>query len=213
MLDTKKIIQESEADFEKAWTETAKLLPRNTEISISGAGKPNPMRDMVQKSREILLGMGFSEMENKTILSEKDVYREYGPEAPVILDRIFYLARLPRPDIGLGKEQITEVEKIIGQFKPEVLQEIFRAYKRGEIEGDDFVEEIVRKLKVQTEQATGLLDKVFPEFRALKPQTTDLTLRSHMSGTWYHTIAALQDKSKYPLALFAVGERFRNEQR
>jgi O-phosphoseryl-tRNA synthetase len=39
------------------------------------------------------------------------------------------------------------------------------------------------------------------------------TLRSHMTATWFHTLAALQDKAGFPVALFSVGPRYRNEQR
>jgi O-phosphoseryl-tRNA synthetase len=34
-----------------------------------------------------------------------------------------------------------------------------------------------------------------------------------MTATWFHTLAALQDKASFPVALFSVGTRYRNEQR
>ncbi len=176
-------------------------------------GISHPLRDMIQWSREILLNLGFDEIENRTILSEADVYREYGPEAPVILDRAFYLAKLPRPDIGLSKERISFIQKIIGEFDVEVLQKILRSYKRGEIESDDFVEVLVDRMSLEKTTAINLVDKVFREFKDLSPIATDLTLRSHMTGTWYHTLAALQKRRAFPLALFSVGPRYRNEQK
>ena len=212
-FNIEEIIEKSKKDFEKTWFNSAKLIPKDTHIEIKGKGESHPVRDMIQKSREILLGLGFDEVENKSILPNTDVYREYGPEAPIILDRAFYLAKLPRPDVGLSKERIAQIEKIIGKFNPEALQEILRSYKKGEIESDDFVEELVKRSRIKTEQATEILDKVFAEFKKLKPQPTNQTLRSHMSATWYHTLAALQDKSNTPLALFSVGPRYRNEQR
>ena len=207
------IIKESKQNFEQTWTASARLIPKNTSIEIKGTGKSHPVKEMIQKSREILLNMGFNEVENKTILSDTDVYKEYGPEAPVILDRAFYLSKLPRPDIGLGKERIAKIQEIIGKFDVNVLQGILRSYKKGEIEGDDFVEEMVTKLRIDAQQATDIISKVFSEFKNLTPETTNQTLRSHMSATWYHTLAALQNKSSYPLALFSVGPRYRNEQR
>jgi O-phosphoseryl-tRNA synthetase len=68
-------------------------------------------------------------------------------------------------------------------------------------------------LAITDEQATEVIHKVFPELYNLKPVPTDKTLRSHMSATWFHTLAAMQDRATYPLALFAVGPRYRNEQR
>lgn len=213
MLNPDEIKRLAGEDFERTWLSTAKLLPRKTKISLEGKGKSHPVRDMIQRSREILLALGFDEVENKSILPTQDVYKEYGPEAPVILDRVFFLSKLPRPDIGLSDEKITQVEEIIGQFDREVLKKFLRAFKRGEIEGDDFVEELTKRLGIDEVKATLLLEKVFLEFRDLKPATTNQTLRSHMSATWYHTLAALQDKHPFPVALFAVGPRYRNEQR
>jgi len=49
--------------------------------------------------------------------------------------------------------------------------------------------------------------------RELQPVPSSKTLRSHMTATWFHTLAALQDKASFPVALFSVGPRYRNEQR
>jgi O-phosphoseryl-tRNA synthetase len=212
-FDIKRIIEESKKDFEKVWLETSKSIPRDTHIKIKGKGESHPVRDMIQKSREILMGLGFDEVENKTLLSDADIYKEYGPEAPVILDRVFYLAKMPRPDIGLSKDKINQIEKVIGKFDTEALQEILRSYKKGQIESDDFVEEFTKKMRIRADQTTEILEKVFLEFKKLKPHPTNQTLRSHMTATWYHTLAVLQNKNNFPLALFSVGPRYRNEQR
>jgi len=212
-FNIEKIIKGSKKNFERTWIETSKQLPRDTSIELPKEGRYHPFRETVQKCREALYNLGFSEIENKTILPDTDVYKQYGPESPVILDRAFYLAKLPRPEVGLSKERIAKTEKIIGKFDSKKLQELLRSYKKGEIEGDDFIEEFVITLKIKTEQATEILDKVFSEFKNLKPEPTEQTLRSHMSATWYHTLSALQDKRSYPIALFSVGPRYRNEQK
>lgn len=149
-LDVKKIRELSEQDFEKAWIETAHLLPMSGEISLrKKRGEPSLMRDMAQKIREALLSMGFDEMENRHVLDEADVYKQYGPESPVILDRCFYLAALPRPELGIGKEKEAIIQKIDHSFsekKKEKLAEILRRYKSGDLEGDDFVDALVQGL-------------------------------------------------------------------
>jgi O-phosphoseryl-tRNA synthetase len=193
--------------------QTASLIPDGTTLELKKKGASHPLRDMIQISREILLDLGFDEVENRTILSKDDVYREYGPEAPVILDRAFYLAKLPRPDIGLSKEKIARIRALVGEFDVEALQGILRSYKRGEIESDDFIEVLVDRLSIEETATVELLDKIFCEFKNLNPVATDLTLRSHMTGTWYHTLSSLQEKASFPIALFAVGPRYRNEQR
>jgi hypothetical protein len=72
---------------------------------------------------------------------------------------------------------------------------------------------LIAKLGITDYQSTELMDKVFPEIKELRPVPSNKTLRSHMTATWFHTLAALQDKASFPVALFSVGPRYRNEQR
>ncbi|MCD6568136.1 MAG: O-phosphoserine--tRNA ligase [Dehalococcoidia bacterium] len=207
------IKDQAKKSFSDAWAATAKLIPQGTEIVLPERGKAHPVREMVQKSREILLNLGFDEVENYTILPDSDVMKQYGPEGLVILDRVFFLAELPRPDIGLSDKKMSQVRKIAEAVEAETLQSILRSYKRGEIEADDLLEVFIARLKISDYQATELLDRVFPELKEIHPIPSNKTLRSHMTATWFHTLAALQDKSQLPLALFSVGPRYRNEQR
>jgi O-phosphoseryl-tRNA synthetase len=213
-FDISSIRQQAKDDFISTWLSTASLVPSGTTVTLPERGRPHPLRELMQRSREILLARGFNEAENRTILSESDVSKQYGPEALVILDRAFYLAELPRPEIGVSAQRIQQVEKIAGRAVDlEQLQAILRCYKRGDIEADDLIEMLMTGLAITDEQATEVIHKVFPELYNLKPVPTDKTLRSHMSATWFHTLAAMQDRATYPLALFAVGPRYRNEQR
>jgi O-phosphoseryl-tRNA synthetase len=212
-FDTGEIKSKAKSNFTDAWIATARLIPTGTEISLPKKGKPHLVRELIQKSRQILLNLGFDEVENLTLLPDSDVVKQYGPEARVILDRAFYLAELPRPDIGLSARRITQLKKIAEEIDIEKLQTILRNYKKGEIESDNLIEELIAGLGITDYQATELLDKVFPEIRELQPVPSNKTLRSHMTATWFHTLAALQDKASFPVALFSVGPRYRNEQR
>src|SRR4030043_2151967 len=212
-FDTGEIKAKAKSNFTDAWMATAKLIPTGTEISWPKKGKPHLVRELIQKSRQILLNLGVDEVESRTLLPDSDVVKQYGPEARVILDRVFYLAELPRPDIGLSAKRIAEIEKIAKGMDIDKLQTILRNYKRGEIEADNLIEELIAKLGITDYQATELMDKVFPEVKELQPVPTNKTLRSHMTATWFHSLAALQDKAGFPVALFSVGPRYRNEQR
>jgi O-phosphoseryl-tRNA synthetase len=213
-FDVFKIRNAAKEDFTSTWLSTAELLPRGTSVKLPEKGRLHPVRELMQRSREILASKGFEEIENLTILPDTDVIKEYGPEALVILDRAFYLAELPRPEIGVSAQRIQQVEKIAGHSVPvEQLQAVLRSYKRGDIEADDLIDMMMSNIGVTDEQATEVIHRVFPELYKLKPVATDKTLRSHMSATWFHTLAAMQDKATYPVALFAVGPRYRNEQR
>lgn len=212
-FDTGEIKSKAKSNFTDAWIATAKLIPTGTKISLPKKGKPHLVRELIQKSRQILLNLGFDEVENLTLLPDSDVVKQYGPEARVILDRAFYLAELPRPDIGLSAKRIAQLKKIAEEIDIEKLQTILRNYKKGEIESDNLIEELIAGLDITDYQATELLDKVFPEIKELQPVPSNKTLRSHMTATWFHTLAALQDKTSFPVALFSVGPRYRNEQR
>ena len=212
-FDTGEIKARAKDNFTDAWIATAKLIPTGTEVSLAKKGKPHLVRELIQKSRQILLDLGFDEVENPTLLPDSDVVKQYGPEARVILDRAFYLAELPRPDIGLSAKRIAEIKKIAEGIDIEKLQTMLRNYKKRQIEADNLIEELIGGLGISDYQATELMDKVFPEIRELQPVPTNKTLRSHMTATWFHTLAALQDKAAFPVALFSVGPRYRNEQR
>ena len=213
VFDISEIKSRAKTDFTAAWIATAKLVPAGTEVPLTSKGRPHPVMELIERSRRILLDLGFDEVENLTILPDSDVVKQYGPEARVILDRCFYLAELPRPDIGLGARRMAHVRRIAEEADIEKLQAILRKYKKGEIEADDLTEELMAGLRITDYQATELLEKVFPEVRKLQPVASNRTLRSHMTATWFHTLAALQYKASLPVALFSVGPRYRNEQR
>ena len=214
VFDIASIRKSAKEDFTSTWLSTAALLPRNTTLKLPEKGRPHPVRELMQRFREVLLARGLDEAENLTILPDSDVTKQYGPEALVILDRAFYLAQLPRPEIGVSAQRVQQVEAIVGRaVDVEELGAILRSYKRGDIEADDLIEALMKRLNILDTQATEIIHRVFPELYNLKPVATDKTLRSHMTATWFHTMAALQDKSTHPIALFAVGPRYRNEQR
>jgi len=231
-FDVRKLKADARKDYRKAWVESARLVPEKTKASYSvGKGKPHPVQDLLQKVRKVFLGMGFDEVENPLMVSEEDVYKQYGPEAPIILDRVYYLAGLPRPDIGVSNEILRGVERIVPEktriehtneeagdvvkktqtFFDELFK-IFREYRKGDIEGDNLIEEMVNRLKIPTDQAAAIINLV-PEFKNMTPIPSKQTLRSHMTGAWFPTIAALIGKRGTPMLLFSVGLRFRREQK
>ncbi len=213
--DTREIRRKAEEDYEAAWVETARLLKkegRSLRWSRGEPGRPHPVCELIWRLRSILLSYGFDEVLNPTIVPDTEVRRQYGPEAPVILDRVFYLAGLPRPDIGISSELESRIKAIAPGISIEALKGIFRAYKEGRIEADDLVEEMVKQLGIRPEQATAIL-ALFPELATLTPLPTRLTLRSHMTALWFPTLAALQDKRPLPIKLFSIGLKWRREQK
>jgi len=205
-----------EEGFEKVWEASAELLPQTgKEISLTGQGKPHPVAEIAQRLREAFLAMGFEEMILPTVVEEQEIYRQYGPEAPIILDRCYYLATLPRPDIGLSNEKAALIRNLgvpLDEEGIEAIQGILRDYKRGRLDADDLVEKFMETLKTSDANAIRIIREVFPEFTALKPIPTNLTLRSHLTSSWFNTLSVLQYRRTTPIKLFSVGPRYRREQ-
>ncbi|CAB3289196.1 O-phosphoserine--tRNA(Cys) ligase [Methanocaldococcus lauensis] len=220
-FDTKKILELAEKDFEKAWRETKALIkdkhidyryPRIKPIY----GKPHPVMETIERLRQAYLRMGFEEVINPIIVDEIEIYKQFGPEAMAVLDRCFYLAGLPRPDVGLGNDKVEIIENLgikLDEKKKEKLREVLHSYKKGSIDGDDLVFEIAKALNVSNEMGLKVLETAFPEFKDLKPEASTLTLRSHMTSGWFITLSYLIKKRKLPLKLFSIDRCFRREQR
>ncbi|ODS39257.1 MAG: O-phosphoserine--tRNA ligase [Candidatus Altiarchaeales archaeon WOR_SM1_86-2] len=213
VFDTKKIKSKAKENFEKSWIETANLLPKESKKDyLGGGGRGHIIQDAMQEVRKIFLKLGFDEVENPVFIPEQEIYFQYGPEAPVILDRCYYLAGLPRPDIGLGDEKIKEIEEIAPKFNFDEFRKILRQYRAGVIESDDLVEAMVNRINLRTEIASKIID-LFSEFREIEPVASRTTLRSHMTASWFSTIEAMQYKHELPMKLFSIGLRFRREQK
>jgi O-phosphoseryl-tRNA synthetase len=208
-----------EEGFEKVWRESASLLPEPTkkaEAEPKTRGMSHPFYDLVQKMRASFLDMGFTEVFNPVILEANEIYKQYGPEAPIILDRCYYLAALPRPDIGLGnvkQEQMRRLGVELTESKVSSLQKVLRDYKKGDVDSDDMVEKMAETLGIPDTLAIRVISDVFPEFSSLLPEASNLTLRSHMTTAWFLTLQAVRPVSELPIKMFSVDVRFRREQR
>ena len=176
-------------------------------------GKPHIIHTLIQKTREIFLSAGFDEVENPLFIQEEEVYKQYGKEAPVILDRVFYLGGLPRPDIGLSDKEIAKIKEISPYISTDKFKKILRNYREGAIEGDNMLEEMIKGMKINSTQAMEILD-LFPAFKNIEPVCSRTTLRSHMTAAWFLTLEAeIEKQTELPLKFFSIGLRFRREQR
>ncbi len=191
--------------------DTGDIKKRAKKDYSGGRGKPHPVQEALQEIRRVFLRLGFDEVENHIFIPEEEVYKQYGPEAPIILDRCYYLAGLPRPDIGLSDRKAAEIKKI-ARIDIQKFKGILRNYREGSVEGDDLFEEMVNVLGIEDDEAVRIIG-LFPEFKALTPVAEKTTLRSHMTASWFSTLREIKGKAELPLRLFSVGLRFRREQR
>ncbi|MEM4700410.1 MAG: O-phosphoserine--tRNA ligase [Candidatus Nezhaarchaeales archaeon] len=207
----------AEEDFVRAWLEGGMLLEgMKARVGLSyRPGRPHPVMEVVQRFREAFLRLGFDEVVNPVIVEEAEVRKQYGPEALAILDRCYFLATLPRPDVGISKDVVRRIEELgveMDAQRTSDLQRVLHAYKKGEVAADDLVESLAKALNIDDAKATEVLSKCLPEFKELRPQPTNLTLRSHMTTAWFLTLASLQHRRPLPIKLFSVGLRFRREE-
>jgi O-phosphoseryl-tRNA synthetase len=229
-------------NFEGAWHEGPSVL---TPAGHAGTypsrvykrAQPHPIFATINRLRETYLSMGFDEAENPVIIEEQDIYRQFGPEAMAVLDRVFYLGGLPRPNVGIARKQLDEINEILmshknplvhqetapagqphGHYQPmtketeERLRETLHAYKKSEIDGDELTYELAKVLGVDDALVIHILDAVFPEFRALVPESSRSTLRSHMTSGWFMTLGSIWDRTQLPIRMFSVDRCFRREQ-
>ncbi|MDO9325987.1 MAG: O-phosphoserine--tRNA ligase, partial [Methanoregula sp.] len=236
--------RKSHENFEEAWHEGPSVVtpPGHAAtypcLSFKRA-QAHPIFATINRLRETYLSLGFDEAENPVIIEEKDIYRQFGPEAMAVLDRVFYLGGLPRPNVGIARKQLDEINEILmshrsplahgdavpaAQAHPhehyqamtketeERLRETLHAYKKSEIDGDELTFELSKVLGVDDALVVHILDAVFPEFRALVPESSRSTLRSHMTSGWFMTLGAIWEKTALPIRMFSVDRCFRREQ-
>jgi len=195
-------------------TEINTVYLRHERTPMIKRGISHPVCDLNQRLREIFLDLGFNEVINPAIVPDEEVYKQYGPEACLILDRVYYIAGLPRPDIGISDKEWEKVQLLAPTIPSrEALADLFRDYKKGLIESDDLIQEVVSRLKIEEHQAIRVLDEAFPQLKNMEPIPTRKTLRSHMTSLWFPLLAKAQHMETLPLRLFSIGARFRREQR
>ncbi|NPE32059.1 O-phosphoserine--tRNA ligase, partial [Methanococcoides sp. SA1] len=202
IFDPESIKKAAKEDFDSAWTSGKDLIKKaglnqqypHTSFNF---GKPHPVYDTIAKLREAYLRMGFDEMMNPLIVDEKEVHKQFGHEALAVLDRCYYLAGLPRPNVGISDQRIAKIKEMLGDIDDEgieTIRKVLHSYKKGEVEGDDLVPEIAIKLNVSDALVVEMIDQVFPEFKELTPQATTKTLRSHMTSGWFISLSGILER-------------------
>lgn len=213
-FDIDRIKEEAEKDFESAWKKSGDLIKkRGKKLSLQDKGSSHPLYDLVQELREVFIDLGFEEVVVPVLIDKDEVQKQYGPQAPVILDRIFFLAGLDRSDLGIAHEDLESIREEIPKFdRVDELEGIFRRYKQGEISSDDLIEVIMEELELDEDQSTHILSQ-FENFRNLKPVPSDTTLRSHTTAGWFQVLEEMQYREPLPIQLFTVGPKYRREQK
>ena len=89
-FNIKALLEKAKKDYESAWMESRRFLRIEGRcFRLKPLGKSNEIMDFIEEVRRTLVEMGFEEVILPVIVNESEVYKEYGPEAPIILDRVF----------------------------------------------------------------------------------------------------------------------------
>lgn len=213
-FDTERLRKESEEYYEETWRKTENLVRKEGEfLSLKDKGSSHPLFDLVQELREVLLDLGFREIAVPAIIEKDEIHKQYGPQAPVILDRLFFLAGLDRSDLGISQDELEEIREKIPDFdRLDELEGIFRRYKEGEIPSDDLAETLMEELDLEEGQASHVLS-LFEDLKELEPVPSDMTLRSHTTAGWFSVLQEMQLREPLPIQLFTVGPKYRREQK
>ncbi len=210
----------AEKNFEEAWMMGKEIIgSRDPNLMYPRLGyeygEEHPVFKTIEMLRRAYLSMGFKEVVNPIIVEDVHVMRQFGKEAAAVLDRCFYLASLPKPNVGISSNRIEKIKRIVGRDVSDRvgdLQKVFHSYKKGKIDGDDLSYEIASVLGVDDITAVKIIDEVFPEFKKLMPEPSRMTLRSHMTTGWFITLSRVADKLPLPIKMFSIDRCFRKEQ-
>jgi len=220
-FDPARIREAAGEDFDHAWQQGKEYveeppLNRRYPRRVCSYGRPHPIFDVIGRLREAYLRLGFDEAMNPLIVEDQEVKKQFGSEALAVLDRCFYLAGLPRPDIGISDDRVNQMRKLLDRDLSaedvDAVRQILHGYKKGAVEGDDLVHDISAALKVSDALVSTLIEEVFPEFKELAPVPTTKTLRSHMTSGWFISLGSLHERATLPEKLFSIDRCFRREQ-
>lgn len=220
-FDVEYFKEKKRTDFEGAWHEGPGVItpPKSSDVYpryVYSRAKAHPIFDTIAKLRAAYLSMGFDEAMVPVFIDEQDVYRQFGPEAAAVLDRVYYVGGLPRPNVGISRERLDAIAEItkcpVDAATEEKLMKCLHAYKKGKFDGDDLAHEMSLALGADDGVVVHILDTVFPEFKELAPESSRTTLRSHMTSGWFLSLAQMWDKRPQPISMFSVDRCFRREQ-
>jgi O-phosphoseryl-tRNA synthetase len=220
-FDPEEYRRKAREHFEEAWYAGPRVLTPPVSRNryprlVYRQAREHPVYAMVQRLRETYLSLGFDETCNPIIVEEQEVYRQFGPEARAVLDRVFYLGGLERPNQGIGRAELDGIAGITGKQvtagEEERLRELLQTYKKSAIDGDDLIHATSEVLGIDDGMTVEIYDQVFSAFRELVPRSSRSTLRSHMTSGWFMTLGEIWEKRPLPLRLFSIDRCFRREQ-
>ncbi len=212
-FDIEKLKEKAEKDYEEAWKDSGDLIDKKgRSLSLEDKGSSHPLFNLVQEFRGVFTDLGFREIIVPALIDESEIHKQYGPQAPIILDRIFFLAGLDRSDLGIAHDDLEKIREEIPEFdRVDELEDILREYKEGGIDSDDFTEVLMERLGLDEDESTHILS-LFDDFMELEPVPSKKTLRSHTTAGWFPVLQEMQFREPLPIQLFTVGPKYRREQ-
>ncbi|MFO8050635.1 MAG: hypothetical protein R6V01_02920 [Thermoplasmatota archaeon] len=176
---------------------------------FSGLGHAHPISEGVREMRELMLSMGFDEIQTSFMIPNKEVKRLTGSLYPVFKDSVYHLSTIKMEPVPPRKEVEEKISARFPDFDQAELWNLLDTIDEDN-SGEEVLQSIVDELDIEIGQGIELMNLI-PELKGGTPQVTEFTLRSFMPTSWMKTIEAIHDVSDQPIRLFTVADSFRRE--
>jgi O-phosphoseryl-tRNA synthetase len=176
---------------------------------FSGTGHPHPIPEALNRLRQMMLSLGFDEIQTDYFLPLKDIRQLTGEMYPAFMDSIYHLSWIGLDPAPPRKE--VEI-KLIDRFPELDRAELWNILDTidEDTSGEDLLRTISEELGLSLKDTISIMNTI-PELRSGTKKSDDTTLRSFMPTSWISTLEATYDTNAFPIRLFTLATSFRRE--
>lgn len=176
---------------------------------FSGRGSPHPVNEYMQRLRELMLSMGFDEIQTDPFMDFSEVKAMTGPVFPVFRDAIYHVQHKRLAPIGPTPQLEVRIKDRYPEMDLAVLWNLIDTIDE-ETSAEEFMKSLHAELGLTVKDAVILMNAV-PEITGSGLEDTSLTMRAFMPTAWMRTLQATYDPTSIPIRLFTVAQNFRRE--
>ncbi|MEA3558963.1 MAG: hypothetical protein U9R75_06890 [Candidatus Thermoplasmatota archaeon] len=200
------------ADQEKKPVKIKNGTPQRIEDMVgyfSGMGHAHPISEGVQEMRELMLTLGFDEIQTSFMIPHKEIKRLTGKLYPIFKDSVYHLSTIKMEPIPPMQETELKIKEMFPNLDQAELWNLLDTIDEDN-SGEEVLKSMVKELGINISDGIELMN-VIPKLRSGVPNETNQTLRSFMPTSWMSTIEAIHDVGEHPIRLFTVADSFRRE--
>lgn len=176
---------------------------------FSGRGSPHPVNEYVQRLRELMLSLGFDEIQTDPFMDFSEVKAMTGPVFPVFRDAIYHVQHKRLAPIGPTPQLEVRIKDRYPEMDLAVLWNLIDTIDE-ETSAEEFMRSLHTELGLPIKDAVNLMNAL-PEITGKGMEDTHLTMRAFMPTAWMQTLQATYDPASIPIRLFTAAQNFRRE--